>query len=154
MTDQHLVKWNIFNIHLEFTNGYGPSQRTILRIILDLQECDQQLLNTKALSALKWRLSPIYMECFHFYYPIVAHISHWNMIYILEPSNLQPSSLALAFVCSVFFVNHRLELQPFWPAIKLTSSLKHKLLYNECHWRKKWMWILPDWFFSALGCCG
>ena len=28
-------------------------------------------------------------------------------------SNLQPSSVALVFVCSVFFANHGLELLPF-----------------------------------------
>lgn len=86
---------------------YALHKAPLLRIILALLESDQQPLN-KTLRFLKWRLSFSHMECFHFYYPIVAHVSDWNMVYILEPSNLQPSSLALVFLCSVFFVNHGL----------------------------------------------
>lgn len=88
-----------------------------------------------------------------FLFLLPHYCTHIRLEYGLHTgtSNLQPSSLSLVFVCSAFFVNRGLELQPFWPAIKLTRYLKHTLLYNEFHWRKKWTWTLPDWFFSALG---
>lgn len=127
------VIYLIFPLGLQMV--YALHKAPFLRIILALQECDQQPLN-KTLRALKRRLSSIHMKCFHFYYRIVARVSDWNMVYVLTfQTPTQQSCTGLSELC--FLVNHGLELQPFWPAIKLTHSLKHMLLYNEFHWRKK-----------------
>lgn len=124
----------IFPLSLQML--YALHRGPLLRIILALHEFHPPWLN-KTRRILKQRLSPIHMECSHFYDPIVGHPGDWNTVYTetcQPPAQTSwPSLSVLCFLCesrirtAAFLTCNKTHTFPKTYATIQWISLKEKL---------------------------